>query len=446
MEAALLAAFMLSACLFAVLLFHPAGAAVRLWPEPLMRRVLMGLAMGSTAVALTYSPWGQRSGAHYNPALTLAFARLGKVRPWDAAAYIAAQFAGAVAGVLLARVLLRDMLGDAMVHYAVTRPGPAGALPAFLAEVLISGLLMTVVLTASNHPRAARFTGVFAGLLVASFIIFESPVSGMSMNPARTVGSGFWAHDWTAVWIYFTAPPLGMLLAAEWYLRRHGAGGIFCAKLHHQNDKRCIFCESRAAGGRPAGPIRGGNLSPTGRIPVREPKPHSLDDLWRSRRMKRQTWILGLAVIGGIGWWAFRPERLFVRTHVNEAAPMSQSTAGATASPSVLSGSFHSVAHETHGRATILRLPDGRLLLRLTDFATSNGPDVRVYLVAAPDAADNSTVTRAGFLELGKLKGTDGDQNYDVPTGTDLNRYRAVTIWCRRFAVNFATAPLTPAT
>jgi hypothetical protein len=161
--------------------------------------------------------------------------------------------------------------------------------------------------------------------------------------------------------------------------------------------------------------------------------------------MKRQTWILGLAVLGGIGWYAFRPELLFVRKHVNEAAPLSQASAGAaTGSAALLGGRFHSVAHETHGRATLHRLADGRVVLRLTEFATSNGPDVRVYLVAAPDAADDATVTRAGFVELGKLKGTDGDQNYDVPSGLDLEKYRAVTIWCRRFSVNFATAPLTP--
>jgi aquaporin Z len=242
MEAALLGGFMVSACLFAVLLFHPAGVAAHALPDPLARRVLMGLAMGATAIALTYSPWGQQSGAHYNPAVTLTFARLGKVAPWDAVAYVAAQFAGAVLGVMAARVVLREMLRDAQVHYAVTRPGASGVLAAFGAETLISFLLMTVVLAASNHPKAARYTGVFAGLLVATFIIVESPVSGMSMNPARTVGSGFWAGDWTALWIYFTAPPLGMLLAAERYLRRHGPGGIFCAKLHHQNSRRCIFC------------------------------------------------------------------------------------------------------------------------------------------------------------------------------------------------------------
>jgi Electron transfer DM13 len=165
--------------------------------------------------------------------------------------------------------------------------------------------------------------------------------------------------------------------------------------------------------------------------------------------MSRRTWVVGLAVLGGIGWYAFRPELLFVRKQVNEAVPVAaaQTSAprNAASTPAALaSGMFHSVAHETRGTASILRLDDGSRILRLTDFSTSNGPDVRVYLVAASDASDNATVTRAGFVELGKLKGTDGDQNYQVPANLDLSKYRAVTIWCHRFSVNFATAPLSP--
>lgn len=243
MEAALLGIFMLSACLFTTLLFYPGSPLPQLVPDPFGRRVIMGLAMGSTAVALNYSAWGKQSGAHYNPAVTLTFTRLGKIAPADAVAYIGAQFAGAVMGVLAAALLARAMLAHAEVHYAVTRPGPKGVLVAFVAEAVISGILMMVVLSVSNRASLARFTGLFAGLLVATFITFEAPLSGMSMNPARTAGSGFWAHDWTAWWVYFTAPLIGMLLAAEVYLRRNGASGVFCAKLHHLNDKRCVFCE-----------------------------------------------------------------------------------------------------------------------------------------------------------------------------------------------------------
>ena len=164
--------------------------------------------------------------------------------------------------------------------------------------------------------------------------------------------------------------------------------------------------------------------------------------------MQRRTWIIGLAIVLGIGWYAFRPELLFVRKSVNEGLPVAMAQpAGdhAAAKGTLLSGMFKSIAHETRGTATIYRLDDGNRVLRLTDFTTSNGPDVRVYLVAAPDAGDDETVKQAGFVELGKLKGTDGNQNYAVPSDLDLGKYRAVTIWCRRFSVNFGTAPLTPA-
>jgi hypothetical protein len=153
-------------------------------------------------------------------------------------------------------------------------------------------------------------------------------------------------------------------------------------------------------------------------------------------------------VIGGIGWYAFRPELLFVHKQVNEGIPevaaQSRFSNFAPAKEALVRGMFHSVAHQTRGTATVLELANGSRILRLTQFATSNGPDVRVYLVAAADASDNETVKRAGFIELGKLKGTDGDQNYDLPANLDLSKYRAVTIWCKRFSVNFATAPLTP--
>jgi len=169
--------------------------------------------------------------------------------------------------------------------------------------------------------------------------------------------------------------------------------------------------------------------------------------------MRRRTWIAGLAVVGAIGWYVFRPELLFVKTRVNESLPTEVATQTATmgsaedaAAGVLLSGTFHSVAHETRGTATVHELGGGRRVLRFTEFATSNGPDVRVYLVAAPDASDDETVTKAGFIELGKLKGTEGDQNYEIPADLDLEKYRSATIWCYRFSVNFATAPLTPAT
>jgi hypothetical protein len=152
-----------------------------------------------------------------------------------------------------------------------------------------------------------------------------------------------------------------------------------------------------------------------------------------------------IVVLGVIAWYLFRPELLFIRTTVNEKLP--ETTAQQAAAPSsapvaLFAGRFHGVAHQTSGVATVYQLADGKRLLRFTEFETSNGPDVHVYLVAAPDAKDNETVKRAGFLPLGPMKGTRGDQNYELPADADLTKYRAVTIWCRRFGVNFATAPL----
>jgi hypothetical protein len=167
--------------------------------------------------------------------------------------------------------------------------------------------------------------------------------------------------------------------------------------------------------------------------------------------MQKRTLLIGaLAIAGAAGWYAFRPERLFLDQTVNEslaaevpATPAGPATTTAPAGPvSLVSGSFHGVHHDTKGQATVYRLPNGKRVVRFTGFETSNGPDVQIYLVAATDASDNATVTSAGFVNLGAMKGNRGDQNYDVPDDVDLSKYRAVTVWCRRFGVNFATAPL----
>ena len=150
--------------------------------------------------------------------------------------------------------------------------------------------------------------------------------------------------------------------------------------------------------------------------------------------------VVVLVAVAG-AWYAFRPERLFINQKVNEQFPVA--SAASNAPMKLASGEFHAVAHETKGTAAIFKLADGKRTLRLTNFATSNGPDVHVYLVAAADAKDSDTVKNAGFVELGSLKGNIGDQNYDVPANVDLAKYRAVTIWCARFGVNFGTAPLT---
>ena len=253
MEAGGLGLFMVSACGWGTLLEYPGSPVRRAVADPDLRRLLMGLLMGLTAVALIYSPWGKRSGAHLNPSVTLAFLRLGKVAPWDGAFYIAAQFAGGILGVGLAALVLGQTLADPAVNYVVTAPGPRGASVAFAAEAAISFGLMIAVLVASNTERLARLTGVVAGTLVAVYIAVEAPLSGMSMNPARTVGSAVPANVWSALWVYFAAPILGMLLAAEAYRRLRGAQNVICAKLHHHNNARCIFrCGYREGVARPS--------------------------------------------------------------------------------------------------------------------------------------------------------------------------------------------------
>jgi aquaporin Z len=241
MEAGELGSYMFLACVLATLLQHPASPVRHVIAGDLSRRVLMGLAMGATVIAMILSPWGKQSGGHFNPAITFAFYRLGKVRPWDALFYAAAQFSGAISGVAIARYVLRGAAGNAAVRYAVTAPGEYGRGIAFVAELTISFILMSTILFVSNREALARYTPYVVGALYATFITFEAPLSGMSMNPARTFASAFHAGSWHALWIYFTAPTLGMLAAAEVFLRARKGVGRYCAKLHHANNKRCIF-------------------------------------------------------------------------------------------------------------------------------------------------------------------------------------------------------------
>ncbi|HVO45426.1 MAG TPA: aquaporin [Steroidobacteraceae bacterium] len=240
-EAWALGTFMISAGIVATLLGAPASPVRDVIPESL-RNAAAGLAMGLTAIALIHSPWGKRSGAHMNPAVTLTFLRLGKTRGWDAACFIAAQFVGGTAGVLIVAALFGSAFTDAPVSYATTLPGEHGPWVAFTAEVIISALLMWVVLSLSSTARLAPLTGYAAGILVALYISFESPLSGMSMNPARSFASAAPAMQWDHFWIYLSAPLLGMLTAAQLHLLMRGARATGCAKLLHPSNVRCIHC------------------------------------------------------------------------------------------------------------------------------------------------------------------------------------------------------------
>ena len=241
MEAGEVAIYLFFTCVFATLLQHPASPIRHVIMPPIARRGLMGLAIGATVTAIILTPWGKQSGGHLNPALTFAFYRLGKVAPWDLMFYVTAQFAGAAGGVALAAFVLRVAPGSTPIRYAVTAPGVHGKTVAFAAELTISFGLMIAILFLTNHNMLARYTPFFVGALYAVYITFEAPLSGMSMNPARTFGPAWEISYWHAVWIYFAAPTLGMLLAAGVFLRLRAGVGPYCAKLHHANDKRCIF-------------------------------------------------------------------------------------------------------------------------------------------------------------------------------------------------------------
>jgi aquaporin Z len=240
-EGALLGTFMFVACVAVAVLEHPASLVRAVIRSNILRRSIIGLLMGLTAIALIYSPWGQRSGAHMNPGTTLSFLVLGKVKAWDAVFYILSQFAGGISGVLAAWAVLGNTIRHESVNFVVTSPGRSGVRAAFLAELAIAFGMMGMVLVSTTHHATAPFTGLFAGLLVALYIAIEAPVSGMSINPARTFASAIAARQYRALWIYFTAPPLGMLGAAGLYVLAFGGDRIHCAKLDHCKGHRCVF-------------------------------------------------------------------------------------------------------------------------------------------------------------------------------------------------------------
>lgn len=230
-EAAALGLFMVSAAVFTVLLEHP-DSSVRMWIDaPALRRLLMGLAMGGTAIAIIYSPFGVRSGAHMNPAVTLTFARLGKIAPRDAVAYIVMHFAGAFAGLAVTSALLTPLVAHPSVNYIATVPGAWGDAAAFAAEALIAFVMMTVILTVSASRRS-RLTGLAAGALLALYIFIEAPVSGTSLNPARSFAPALLTGDFRSQWIYLGAPTLGMALGGEAFTRSRSLHAVLRVRLN----------------------------------------------------------------------------------------------------------------------------------------------------------------------------------------------------------------------
>jgi len=237
-----LGTFMLSAGIVVVILESRQLPFREMIPSPLVRRMLVGIAMGLTALTLIYSRWGRRSGAHMNPAVTLAYLRLRLVHPIDGLFYMLSQAIGGTLGVLAGFLLTAGILAAPEPRWVVTVPGTSGPFIAMGLEFLMAMSLMLVVLQFSGAPRLRRFTGCAAALLIAIFITVEAPYSGMSINPARTLASALPSQIWTGFWIYLLAPPLGMIAAAEVHRWLSGGQLRHCAKLCHDDRTRCIHC------------------------------------------------------------------------------------------------------------------------------------------------------------------------------------------------------------
>jgi aquaporin Z len=226
--------------LSAVVIFFAQGSPIPGWiPNEDLRRLLTGIAFAGSATLIVYSPLGKQSGGHINPAVTLAFMRLDKITPRSALVYMAVQFAGAQTGAAIVALVWAD-LGDE-VQLGTTVPGGHGWVPAFVAETAMVFLLVSLILRFVDTPRLQRFTPAAAGALVAFLVFVEAPISGTSLNPARTLGPAVLAQRYTDIWIYLVAPPLGALVAVALYRRRRR--GVRCGKLFHADGYRCRFLD-----------------------------------------------------------------------------------------------------------------------------------------------------------------------------------------------------------
>ena len=294
MEAWGLGAFMVSAGAFTVLVLYSGSPVYGLISDPLAQRAVIGVAMGLTMIGIAYSPWGKQSGAHINPAFSLTFLRLGKIRFWDFVFYAAFQFLGGILGVVLVQMVLGAAFTTPPVEYVVTVPGPAGVGAALAGEIFIAALTMLTVLVVNNHPATARFTPCFIGFLIFWYVTLESPFSGFSMNPARTVASAAPSGIWTAWPLYFIAPVIGFGLGAEIYLRVFGkAQGLLrqaasperqtLHPLRRQHGRRCRgACRATRAGATPRQSPRPRRSRPRDARQRRRPQPQDVAPRARS--------------------------------------------------------------------------------------------------------------------------------------------------------------------
>ncbi len=240
MEGVEVALLMAGICLGGTLVEWPSSPVRLAIDDPALRRAVLAVLVGLTIVGIVHSPLGKRTGAHFNPAVTIGFLRLGRIRPWDAAFYVVAQALGGIFGVAGCALLLGGRLAAPEIGYLVTVPA-AGSGTAFALEAAMTFALMLVILVVSQRARTAPFTGTAVAIFVALLIVAEAPLSGASLNPARTLGSAAGAGMWTGLWVYLCAPTLGALCAAQVYDSIRGRC-VGCCKLDHDCCKPCLHC------------------------------------------------------------------------------------------------------------------------------------------------------------------------------------------------------------
>jgi aquaporin Z len=240
MEGVGTATLLLNICLAGTLLYSPASPSAGWSVGNTARESLMGFSVALSAFFLIRSPLGRRSGAHFNPAVTLSYLYLRKINRWDALLYVAVQFAGATFGVLVAAVLLGNAISASPVSYMVTLPSASGEFAAFCAELLLAYALMMVLLLSTNSRRVYIYAPVLVGFTTISYFVFCSSVSGFSVNPARSFASALFAELWRGFWIYLLGPVLGAIAASHTYARVVGAR-VYCAKVCHDAKNSCPF-------------------------------------------------------------------------------------------------------------------------------------------------------------------------------------------------------------
>jgi aquaporin Z len=239
MEGAELGALMLGICFSGSYIYWKASP-LSTFPKT-VDAFVMGTLVAIVTLAIIWSPFGRRTGAHFNPALTFTYYCLGFIHRWDTMFYILSQFLGGLGGVLVAKLILRRRLSMPPVSYVITLPGMNGVGSAFLVIFLFAGIVMGTILFASNRPRLVGSTPFWVAGLTIIFYTVSPNLSGFSVNPARSFSSALFAFLWAGLWIYFLAPCCGMLTAAALYTHWPGDRRIYCAKVLHDRISPCPF-------------------------------------------------------------------------------------------------------------------------------------------------------------------------------------------------------------